>query len=122
MDADGYCFQHFVANTERVKREEREAIVRAEREAAIVTYLAWVAEHPSIHDTMDGRRMVTQQQSTRGLAGITPESLAEALAAGGGLEPPTSRVTTDRSTTELPRKGPHHVAVRKGPHRLTELA
>ena len=107
MDSDGYCFQHFASRTEAARKATREAERKAEMNARIDAYLAWVAEHPSVHDTIDGHRPATQAESTRGLAGIPK------VAAGAGLEPATSRVTTGRSTTELPRKGPH---------RLTELA
>lgn len=92
MDSDGYCFQHFVVNTERVKREARIAIAKALIAERIAIYIEWTKDHPSVWDSR-----------------LAPKGMA----AGAGIEPTTSRVTADRSTTELPRKGPH---------RLTELA
>lgn len=106
----GWCGQHYASAIESEAAAKRIAIERETINERIDSYIEWVAKHPSIHDTQSGRKMTTQAQSTRGLKGITMEQL---MAAGGGLEPPTSRVTADRSTTELPRKGPH---------RLTELA
>ena len=100
MDSDGYCFQHFVSERERVKREELAVATRADLYARIDAHLAWVAEHPSIHDSPNAPKM------GRYAGGEIPHVV---LAAGAGLEPATSRVTTDRSTSELPRKGPHRL-------------
>ena len=85
---EGYCGQHYAARIELERRTVRIAIERAALDARIDAYLARVAEHPSIWDG---------EHTPRGVA------------AGAGLEPATSRVTTDRSTTELPRKGPHRL-------------
>lgn len=126
MDPDGYCFQHFASRMEAAKREEKAKVEAERRERAITAFLALTAACPSLHECPhrgpNGKRLhkkvrlTTQAESTRGLAGLPPDyhdAKMGKVAAGGGLEPPTSRVTVGRSTTELPRKGPH---------RLTELA
>lgn len=87
-DAEGYCSQHFIALREKDIRKARDAEKQLQLHQRIDAYIEWSRTHPSVWDS---RKM----------------------AAGGGLEPPTSRVTVGGSTVELPRKGPH---------RLTELA
>ena len=89
FEEDGYCTQHYVARVEADKAEARKAITRAELDARIEAYIVMSAEHPSVWDS---------------------DRAPKGMAAGAGLEPATSRVTADRSTTELPRK--------KGPHRI----
>lgn len=89
-DDKGYCGQHYVAKVEGERAAERIAIAKAEMDQRIDAYIEWSKEHPSVWDS---------QLAPRGVA------------AGAGLEPATSRVTADRSTTELPRKGPYKVVV-----------
>ncbi len=86
--AEGFCEQHYLSKVEDEKRKAREAAHTLQLNERIDAYIEMRKEHPSVWDT--------------------------GMAAGAGLEPTTSRLTADRSTTELPRKG--------RPHRLTELA
>lgn len=83
FDAGGYCGQHYVSMKDTELKKAREAQRQLQLQQRIDEYIRWAASHPSVWDSRRG------------------------MAAGEGLEPSTSRVTTDRSTTELPRKGPH---------------
>lgn len=103
----GWCGQHYAGETERILSEARAAKHRADVTARIDAYITIQAACPSLHecphDGLHPKVLLTPQaDSTRGL-------VAYALAAGGGIEPPTRRVTTGRSTSELPRKGPHRI-------------
>lgn len=51
VSTEGWCWQHYVSEKDRVIREDRIAIARAEQAARIDEYIAWVADHPSVHDT-----------------------------------------------------------------------
>lgn len=101
MDADGYCFQHFASRTEAARKAELARVDQERRDAAITAYLAWTAEHPSVHDRPPGSKpWATQAESTRGLAGIKVVEL-------GGVEPP-SRVPP--APSERRRRPPHQIS------------
>lgn len=124
----GWCGQHYASKIEDEARIGREADRVLQLAAQMDAYFAATGGTPH---TCDGIDCVYAHRSARHVCdpecSYSPEAkakgeerrrlieLGERMAAGGGLEPPTSRVTADRSTSELPRKG-------KGPHRLTELA
>lgn len=103
---EGWCWQHYTSETDRVKREARIAIEKADLTRRIDEYIAEVAERPSLYDSPFAPK--PGRDYSDGIPSVE-------LAAGAGVEPATSRVTADRSTAELPRK-------RKGPHRLTSPA
>lgn len=48
---NGWCWQHYASEMERIKREERIAIRRARLDAQADEFMAWVKNHPSVWDT-----------------------------------------------------------------------
>jgi hypothetical protein len=48
---NGWCWQHYASELERIKRADRIAIARAELDARIDSYMEWVREHPSVWDS-----------------------------------------------------------------------
>jgi len=61
----GWCWQHHVSELEKTKREERIAIRQAELDSRIETYLAWVRDHPSVHDSMRDSRKPLRRKPFR---------------------------------------------------------
>jgi len=54
VDERAYCGQHIASVLLKEDHDRRAAAKRAELDGRISTYLAWRADHPSLHDTMRG--------------------------------------------------------------------
>jgi hypothetical protein len=54
VDERAYCGQHLRVMFLAADEHRRAAAKRAELDGRISTYLAWRADHPSLHDTMRG--------------------------------------------------------------------
>lgn len=133
-DDSGWCSQHYTALMEKTKAEARESERKLQLEKRLAAYFAERGEVP--HTCEPGMCPFSHRSPTHVCSpecSWSPEALAKGaerqaaiaaadkmMAAGGGLEPPTSRVTADRSTAELPRKGrPHRIAMPgRRPHRI----
>jgi hypothetical protein len=100
---NGWCWQHYASETEKVKRESRSAEARVELNERIDSYIAMSSEDPWFWL----RYLKSADESTRGLAGV---------AGGEGVEPSLTRVTAEGLTTKRPAK------VSSKPFRLTEPA
>jgi len=48
---EGWCWQHFVAETERVRNEAHIAIERTAINERIDAYIEWTRDHPSVWDS-----------------------------------------------------------------------
>ncbi len=51
VGGEGYCAQHYIAETERARASERIAIAKAQLEARLDAYIEWKKTHPSVWDT-----------------------------------------------------------------------
>lgn len=50
VSEQGLCGQHYASVIERARKAEREAARMADINARVDAYIAWVKDHPSVHD------------------------------------------------------------------------
>lgn len=48
---NGWCWQHYASEAERIKREEHIAIRKTRLNAVVDEFIAWSKGHPSVWDT-----------------------------------------------------------------------
>lgn len=96
VSEDGWCWQHYASEKDRVKREEHIAIAKEELNFTIDAYIAMSVDNP--WKWLDHLR--SAEESTRGLAGVA------------GVEPTQTVLETVRPPRLTPTK----------PFRLTEPA
>lgn len=99
VSEEGWCWQHYASEKERIIREAAQAERKLQLMQKIDAYLEKIARMPSV---WDGVRMATAEESTVGLAGVAP---------GLGVEP--SRMVLETAP-------PPRLPGRK-PFRITEL-
>lgn len=62
---DGWCWQHYVSESERVKREARAASRQLQLDQKITAFLEWTKEHPSVWDYKVALEPVTKGRPFR---------------------------------------------------------
>lgn len=69
FEGKGYCGQHYASRVNDAIKRERETERRQRIDQSIERFLAWTAEHPSVHDRMLSLEVPQRKEEPAATAG-----------------------------------------------------